>query len=224
MKVAIAVTIAWVGSMLDIDQNRRAFRDAGAFFVDTVGRVPPDALDRPGLGVWSVRELIGHTCRALLTVEHYSGPEPGTPARLARPADYFLEALKDRSIHDAIAERGADAAAALGEDPLSAVAGVVDGVSRLVDSLPDDHPVGTPWGEMRLADYLPTRTFELVVHTLDLAGAVGLVSRVPEPALSVVFGLFAEAAARSGRAEELLMALAGRVPLSPSLLALGPDS
>ena len=94
----------------------------------------------------------------------------------------------------------------------------------LVDSLADDHPVGTPWGEMRLADYLPTRTFELVVHTLDLVGAVGLVSRVPESALSVVLGLFAEAAARSGRAEELLMALAGRAPLPSSLLALGPDS
>ena len=177
-----------------------------------------------GLGVWSVRELIGHTCRALLTVEHGSGRESGVPARLAGPADYFLEALRDTSIHDAIAGRAADAAAALGEDVSMAVAGVVDRVSRFVDSLPDDHPVGTPWGEMRLADYLPTRTFELVVHTLDLAGALGRVGPVPESALSVALGLFAEAAARTGRAEELLMALAGRAPLPSSLLALGPDS
>ena len=77
---------------------------------------------------------------------------------------------------------------------------------------------------MRLADYLPTRTFELVVHTLDLAGALNRASRVPEPALSVALGLLTEAAARTGRAEELLMALAGRVPLSSNLLALGPDS
>ena len=48
---------------MEIDQNRRAFREAGIFFVDAVGRVPPDALDDPGLGVWSVRQLIGHTCR-----------------------------------------------------------------------------------------------------------------------------------------------------------------
>lgn len=104
------------------------------------------------------------------------------------------------------------------------MAGVVGGVSRLVDSLPDDHPVGTPWGEMRLADYLPTRTFELVVHTLDLAAAVGRVSRAPESAMSVALGLFSEVAARSGRAEELLMALAGRAPFPSNLLALGPDS
>ena len=216
--------MTWVGSTSEVNQNRRAFREAGTFFVDTVGRVPPHALDDPGLGVWSVRELIGHTCRALLAVEHGSGSEPGIPARLARPADYFCEALKDTSIHDAIAEGGADAAAALGEDVSTAVARIVDGVFRFVDSLPDDHPVGTPWGEMRLADYLPTRTFELVVHTLDLAGALGRAGRVPEPALSVALGLLTEAAARTGRAEELLMALAGRAPLSSNLLALGPDS
>ncbi len=74
--------------MLDIDQNRRGFREAGVFFVETVGHVPSHALDDPGMGVWSVRELIGHTCRALLTVEHYAGREPGVPARLAGPADY----------------------------------------------------------------------------------------------------------------------------------------
>ena len=176
------------------------------------------------MGVWSVRELIGHTCRALLAVKHGAGSEPGIPARLARPADYFCEALKDSSIHDAIAEGAADAAAALGEDVSTAVAGIVDGVSCFVDSLPDDHPVGTPWGEMRFADYLPTRTFELVVHTLDLAKALGWASRVPEPALSVALGLLTEAAARTGRAEELLMALAGRAPLASNLLALGPDS
>lgn len=214
----------WVRFVLDSDQNRAAFREAGSSFVDTVSRIPPGALDDPGLGVWSVRELIGHTCRALLTVEQYGGREAGVPGRIAGPADYFCEVLRDRSIHAAVAERAADAGAALGDDPASAVAGIVDGLSRLVDVLPDDHSMGTPWGEMRLADYLPTRTFELVVHTLDLAGAVGRVGPVPEPALSVALWLATEIAARSGRAEHLLMALAGRAPLPPNLLGLGPDS
>ncbi len=208
--------------MRDIDQNRRAFREAGIFFVDTVGQVPPDALDDPGLGVWSVRELIGHTCRALLTVEHYSG-RSGASGGPAGPADYFREVLRDRDIHDAVAERARDAAAALGDDPSSAVAGIVDRVSRFVDSMPDDHPVSTTAGEMRLADYLPTRTFELVVHTLDLAAAVGRANRAPESALSVALGLSTDIAARSGLAEDLLMALAGRTPLPSNILGLGPD-
>ena len=209
--------------MLETDQNRRAFREAAVFFVDTVGRVPPDALDGPGLGVWSVRELIGHTCRALLTVQHYSGRSPSALGRLASPADYFCEVLKDRSIHHSVAKRAMDAAAALGEDPTSAAADIVDGVSRFVDALPDDHPVATPVGEMRLADYLPTRTFELVVHSLDLAVAIDRVSPVPESALSAALRLSTEIATRSGRAPDLLMALAGRVPLPSNLLGLGPD-
>lgn len=208
---------------METDQNRRAFREAAGFFVDTVRRVPPDALDRPGLGVWSVRELIGHTCRALLTVQNKADGGDGAPGRLVGPAEYFCEVLRDRSIHDAVAERGRDAAAALGDDPPSAVAEIVDGVCRFVDALPDDHPVGTPVGEMRLADFLPTRTFELVVHTLDLAAAVGRPVRVPEPALSIALELSTEIAVRSGRAEDLLMALTGRVPLPSNLLALGPE-
>ncbi len=224
MRVSHPVTMPWVRFVLDSDRNRRAFREATTSFVDTVSRVPPDVLDDPGLGVWSVRELIGHTCRALLTVEHYSGREAGVPGRMAGPADYFCEVLSDRSIHEAVAERAADAAAALGDDPASAVAGLVGGVSRLVDALPDDHPMGTPWGEMRLAGYLPTRTFELVVHTLDLAGAVGKESPAPESALSVALWLATEIAARSGRSEDVLMALAGRAPLPPNLLGLGSGS
>ena len=209
--------------MSETDQNRRAFREAGIFFVDTVRRVPPEALDGPGLGVWSVRELIGHTCRALLTVENKADGGDGAPDRVVGPAEYFCEVLRDGSIHDAIAERGRYAAAALGDDPSSAVAGIVDRVCRFVDALPDDYPVGTPVGEMRLADYLPTRTFELVVHTLDLAAVVGRVIRVPESALSVALELSTEIAVRLGRAEDLLMAVAGRVPLPSSLLALGPE-
>lgn len=203
-------------------KNRRAFREAGIFFVDAVGRVPSEALDDPGLGVWSVRELIGHTSRALLTVAN-SADGGVAPDRLVRPAEYFGEVLRDGSIHDGIAERGRDAAADLGDDPSSAVAGIVDRVWGFVDALPDDHPVGTPVGEMRLADYLPTRTFELVVHTLDLAGSVGGIGQVPESAQSVALGLSIKIAARSGQAEDLLMALTGRVPLPSNLLGLGPD-
>jgi hypothetical protein len=76
---------------------------------------------------------------------------------------------------------------------------------------------------MRLADFLPTRTFELVVHTLDLAAAVDRPVRVPEPALSIALELSTGIAVRLGRAEDLLMALAGRMPLPSNLLALGPE-
>jgi hypothetical protein len=57
------------------DNSRAAFADAAGWFVRTAALVG-DRWDRPGLGVWDVRSLVGHTSRALVTVETY----------LARPA------------------------------------------------------------------------------------------------------------------------------------------
>src|SRR3954453_13442881 len=57
------------------DDSRRAFADAAEWFVRTAALVG-DRWQRPGLGEWDVRALVGHTSRSLLTVEMY----------LARPA------------------------------------------------------------------------------------------------------------------------------------------
>ena len=67
---------------------------------------------------------------------------------------------------------------------------------------------------MRLRQYLPTRTFELVVHGLDIARAAGL----PNPGysaglLTAVLELAAAAAVLGGRGPELLLALTGRTGL-----------
>lgn len=209
-------------TLLTDQEQREAFGKAGTLFVETVARLPPDALDRPGLGVWSVRELIGHTCRALLTVEQYAGRSSAS-GRLAGPADYFIEALRNETIHDAVADRARESVGLLGDDPASAVVEIVGRVIQLVDSLPDEHPVGTPMGQMTLVAYLPTRTFEMVVHALDLATAAGLAVDVPAPALAASLVLSTEIAMRSGRGEGLLMAVAGRETLQPNLLRLGPD-
>ena len=50
---------------------RLAFEQAADFYLATVDRIRPDQWDQPGLGVWSVRDLVGHTSRAFLTVETY---------------------------------------------------------------------------------------------------------------------------------------------------------
>lgn len=208
-------------AVLTDQQQREAFGKPGTLFVDTVARLPLDALDHPGLGVWSIRELIGHTCRALLTVEQYAGLSSSS-GRLDGPADYFIEALRDETIHDAVADRAKASVAALGDQPASAVAEIIGRVIQLVDSLPDEHPVGTPMGQMTLAGYLPTRTFEMVVHTLDLARAAGLAVEVPASALAVSLRFSTDIAMRSGRGGALLMALAGRESMQPNLLRLGP--
>ena len=68
---------------------------------------------------------------------------------------------------------------------------------------------------MRLGDYLPTRTFELVVHTADLATAPGVPAEVPATAAARAFHMIADLAVADGLAGPLLFAATGR----PSLLA-----
>ena len=57
---------------------------------------------------------------------------------------------------------------------------------------------------MRLADYLPTRTFELVVHTADLALALGEPLDAPATAAAEVLGVISDIALTDGTAGSLV--------------------
>src|SRR5262249_27426130 len=133
------------------------FDQAAGFFVETLSRVGPQQWEQPGLGQWSVRDLVGHTSRSLLTVESYLGHPAGGEA-LAAPADYFVKALASIGDPQAVAQRGRDAGAALGADPIQAVRDIAARVSALVARSNERDLVGTPVGDMHLVDYLPTRT------------------------------------------------------------------
>ena len=194
--------------MMDSARVRDAFAEAAAYFVATVARVPADGWDRPGLGEWSVRALVGHTSRALLTVETYldAGAErvdvPG-------PVEYFLVGLATAD-HGAIAERGRQAGAALGDDPPGAVRALTERVVARVQRAADTDLVGTSAGGMTLMAYLPTRVFELAIHTLDLAAALGVAGSLPDATAAVTLDLVAALARRRGRDTDLLLAATGR--------------
>ena len=66
---------------------------------------------------------------------------------------------------------------------------------------------------MRCIDYLPSRVFELTIHTLDLAVALSQEIVVPAAAARVTFSLLAELGLQSGQAPPLLLAATGRGPL-----------
>ena len=67
------------------DDSRRAFTDAAEWFVGTTALVG-NRWELPGLGAWDIRALVGHTSRALLTVETYS-PVLLSPSKSARQAN-----------------------------------------------------------------------------------------------------------------------------------------
>ena len=69
---------------------------------------------------------------------------------------------------------------------------------------------------IRLHTYLPTRTFELAVHSLDIARATGLSFTLPADVLEEATVLAARISAATGEAETVLLSLTGRAALPPS--------
>ena len=80
----------------------------------------------------------------------------------------------------------------------------------LVDTADGSELVTTIAGGMRLADYLPTRTFELAVHTADLARALDVPLDIPATAAAEALHLVTDLAVAEGRAGPLLLAATGR--------------
>jgi uncharacterized protein (TIGR03083 family) len=188
--------------------ERAAFRSAGEWFRQVVGQVD-DCWERQGLGEWTVRDLVGHTSRALSTVAAYLDAEPG-PVVVESTTAYFLAVPQSAA---AVARRGREAGRALGNDPVASVADLTDRVQAKVGSAPDDAFVGTAAGGMRLVDYLPTRTFELVVHTADLTSALDIEPMPPAVAAASALRLATDLSLERGSAVDVLLALTGRRPL-----------
>jgi uncharacterized protein (TIGR03083 family) len=188
------------------------FTEAATAYVELVATITPDRWAGHGLGEWDLRALVGHTSRSLITVETYL-QNPAATEDLTGPAAYLAAvAAVD---HSSVVDRGRAAGEALGDDPAVAVRALVDRVLPLVAG--DGDPlISTLLGGMRLRQYLPTRTFELVVHGLDIARALDR----PAPAysaglLSEVLQLTAVAAVLRGDGPKVLLALTGRTSLPP---------
>lgn len=202
---------------------RRCFEAAAAAFAEAVATIGDDQWDRPGLGEWTVRDLVGHASRSLTTIETYLAAASGSPVAITiqDPVEY-LQGARQMTAADpaAIAQRGRDAGAALGADPearRAMVQALAERVVALVAATPDDAPVAMPFGGALLIAYLPTRTFELTVHTLDLLAALGN-RAVPEGLAEPVAACLQLAVAAAGHgsgAAPLLLALTGRRALAP---------
>ena len=188
---------------------RAAYVDATALFVQTVGQITPAQWEQTGLGVWTLRDLVGHTSRALLTVETYLA-QPATQREVPRPVDYYLRVQGGLAAATSVAARGREAGAALGPEPASAVRDIATRVLATVQTAADDALVQTPVGGMRLIDYLPSRILELAVHTLDIAVARSVPVTLPETTAAVALHLCADLALQPGKAAPLLLAVTGR--------------
>ncbi len=175
----------------------------------------------PALGSWDVAGLAGHLIRQIGGPAAYLAEPPPDHVELADPAAYYLAYLAWRSddpdtADASVAARGNAAAGQLTAE--SAAEQMLAALDHSLDAMAaagPDRAVPTPFGSMRLADYLPTRTFEVVVHGLDLGHALDRSWRPPDPAVEQCLGLLGAIAARSGRAGELLLLATGRAWVRP---------
>lgn len=193
------------------------FESAAHAFAALVHAIPEDRWDGPGLGEWDLRSLVGHTSRSLTTVVSYLDTT-AEAADIDSPEQYFARAKAAATTMDpvAVAERGRRAGIDLGPDPARAVD---DLVQIALDKLgpAEDRLIRVIGGiGMRLYAYLPTRTFELAVHSLDIAGAADIPFTLPDEVVTDACTLAARIAEVTGDGATVLRALTGRAPLAAS--------
>jgi hypothetical protein len=190
----------WTGTYLEV---------AGSF-ADLVASLPTP-LSGPGLGEWDLRALVGHTARSLMTVSEYLRlPAPTVEVETA--ADYVAGLAAAVSSDPGVTRRGVEAGKRLGDDPAGAVRLLLDAVTADLARADPGEAVTTYAGGMRLRDYLPTRSFELVVHCLDIAAVVPVRWTPPAAALAEAVDVATEVAVRRGEGTILLRLITGREP------------
>ncbi|MFI6419115.1 sterol carrier family protein [Streptomyces sp. NPDC050842] len=156
---------------------------------DGVAALTPEQLAGPTrLGEWTVRELAAHVTMALGAVaRNLDEPEP-TKRELTLLDWPLATATEAASIDEDT--RAIDAA-----DLPALYAGTAARYEEALAAAAEERLVPTRFGVMTLADFLVTRTVELVVHTDDLNAATGAGIPYDRQALAACVRLLADALA-----------------------------
>ncbi|MDG9710144.1 maleylpyruvate isomerase family mycothiol-dependent enzyme [Streptomyces sp. DH10] len=159
---------------------------------EAVRTLTPDQLALPTrLGDWTVRELAAHVTMAVETVSRNLEREEPAKPELALLDWPFATAARAGDIAD-----GTRDLAAATPDLDALYTRTEERLRRNLADTPGDRVLAARTGAITLADYLVTRTVELVVHTDDLNAAVpGLDIPCDRQALAACTRLLADALA-----------------------------
>lgn len=148
-----------------------AFAEECAAIDQTLANVDEQSWSRPGLGSWSVVELVTHMLRGATRITEYLPLPVGEDAPLIDRVAYWGYDADAES--PAIAQRAVEEAAKCEPDELpgrfaaawraSVAAANVHGAAQVLPTF---------MGPMRLDEYTATRVLEMVVHHLDLRTAL----------------------------------------------------
>ncbi|MDX3801530.1 maleylpyruvate isomerase family mycothiol-dependent enzyme [Streptomyces sp. AK04-3B] len=157
-----------------------------------VGSLTPEQLALPTrLPGWTVRELAAHVTMAVETVSRNIDRDEPAKAQLTLLEWPFATAARAADIDDRTRELAA------GDPDLDVLfARTEERLAAALAAVPGDRLLAARTGAISLADYLVTRTVELVVHTDDLNAAVpGLDVPYDRQALAAATRLLADALA-----------------------------
>ena len=101
----------------------------------------------------------------------------------------------------------------MGEQPGQFVKETVQRVLPLVERMSDSLILSHPVGGMRLIDYLPAVTMELIIHTMDIASAFDVEVQPPAASVGVTLRLLADLATETARGGDVALVLTGRQSL-----------
>ncbi len=195
----------------------KVFASAAQSFAQLVREIPAGAWDGPGLGEWDLRSLVGHTSRSLVTVNTYL-QTTASREDITTPQEYYARVNPTALGLDPadVVERGREAGRVLGDDPAAAVDALLSAALTELGTV--DDPLIEVLGGLgiRLQTYLPTRVFELAVHSLDIARALGIPFSPPDDVLDEALAVAGRIAVLTGHGETVLLALTGRDALPPS--------
>ena len=177
---------------------RAALLEAGAALVEVAASIGARQLDRPATEAWTLRELVAHAARGLLTIEAtVAAPVDASTRHLESATAYFAVVMSIPQVNDGIEQRARDAASAVGDDPGAYVRDALARVTPIVETTSLDREVQHAAGRLRFEDYLVTRIVELTLHTADVQLGIEVPVAFPE--------------APSAIARDALVPLVGRV-------------
>lgn len=190
-----------------------AFAEECAATNATLAAVPHDAWLRPGLGSWTVAELVTHLVRGVTRITAYLPESAAQAPEFDRVSYFSFDADAEAA---GVAQRAVEEAA--GVDPTTLPGRFNLGWLASVAAASDHGPeqlLPTFRGTMRLDEYVATRVLEVVVHHLDVRTALDLPPASTPAAsrmtMNILEGLLGESRPRAMGRTRFILAATGRL-------------
>tara|TARA_B100000686_G_scaffold23678_1_gene22250 strand:+ start:4668 stop:5273 length:606 start_codon:yes stop_codon:yes gene_type:complete len=188
---------------------KTAYIESVESFIEVIEQIKQDQWDSNALDQWSFRDLVGHTGRSIKLVKEF-GSQRSESLDVQSAALHYQISLSPEGANQRVAAGGVDAGNALGDDPVNHLKEAWIATQETVHSTTEDTVISYVNGGIKFGDYLRTRILELIVHSIDLAQAMGINYKPPKEAMREALYLLSDLAVDTPYASKLALISTGR--------------